>query len=98
MQSAVSVIVAAVDLSLLVMTIAWAYIGLGTCASKRRPETRTGYLMTFLGISWVAAGASLSMGEGVFAVSHVYSTLWVALLIHMLMSCREARPFAADLT
>jgi hypothetical protein len=63
----------------------------GLVARHRRPENRTGLLMTGVGLAWVLnAFGDAPVGAGV-AVATVSSSLWAAALLHLVLAYPSGR-------
>ena len=75
---------AAID-SVLTLVPAWSFIGTGLFAWWRRPNNRTGFLMTLVGFAWLLVPLSLSDVPALFAVAMFTSNLaWVMLALLLL--------------
>jgi hypothetical protein len=67
------------------VAIGWAFVGAGTVAWLRRPNNRTGRLMTVAGLVWF--GRDFDWIDGVFTahLDAVASNLFIALVAHLLV-------------
>jgi signal transduction histidine kinase len=73
------------------LVVGWAFIGTGLFAWWRRPENRTGALMTATGFAWFLQAMSASNSPGIFAAGFALNTLAYGLLIHMLVAFPDGR-------
>lgn len=71
--------------------IAWSFIGTGLWAWHRRPENRTGMLMTGVGFAWFLSSLSAAEAEAIYAVGLVFDSLPYALLFHMIVTFPSGR-------
>ena len=71
--------------------IGWAFIGTGLFAWLRRPDNRSGALMTTIGFVWFIAALSASDTPGVFIVGTLFGAVTYALLLHMLVAFPSGR-------
>ena len=71
--------------------IGWAFIGTGLFAWLRRPDNRSGALMTAVGFVWFLAALSASDTPWVFIVGILFGALTYALLLHMLVAFPSGR-------
>jgi signal transduction histidine kinase len=75
----------------LAIAVGWSFIGAGLYAWWRRPENRTGPLMTLVGFVWFLGGLTYSNTALVFNVGILLSGLWIGALIQMLVSYPTGR-------
>jgi signal transduction histidine kinase len=75
----------------LALVIAWAFIGTGLRAWRRRPESRIGALMVGVGFAWLANGLLLVDVPGVFIVGALLSNVWIVLLFLLLLTFPSGR-------
>jgi PAS domain S-box-containing protein len=68
------------------LAVTWSFVVAGLVARHRRPDNRTGLLMTGVGLAWVLnAFGDAPVGAGV-AVAIVSSSLWAAALLHLVLA------------
>ena len=73
------------------LAVTWSFVVAGLVARHRRPENRTGLLMTGVGLAWVLnAFADAPIGAGV-AIAVVSSSLWAAALLHLVLAYPSGR-------
>src|SRR3954468_6681397 len=75
----------------LAIAVGWSFIGAGLYAWWRRPEHRTGPLMTFVGFVWFLGGLTYANSALVFNVGVLLSGLWIGALVQMLVSYPTGR-------
>jgi len=75
----------------LVLTSAWGFVGTGLYAWYRRPQNRTGPLMTAVGFSWFVFAIASADNAYVFALGSLVSALPFAILIHLLVGFPSGR-------
>jgi signal transduction histidine kinase len=68
------------------LAVGWSFIGVGLFAWRRRPENRVGMLMAGTGFAWIAAGAGLSDLPLVFAIGKIFSSLYLAVFLHLMLA------------
>ncbi len=71
--------------------VGWSFIGTGLFAWWRRPENRTGALMTATGFAWFLQAMTASNSPGIFTAGYALNTLAYGLLIHMLVAFPDGR-------
>jgi signal transduction histidine kinase len=72
-------------------TMGTGFIGAGLYAWWRRPDNRTGALMTLVGFTWFAA-VLRSAGEAwLYSLGQLVGALWVGALVHMLVAFPTGR-------
>ena len=73
------------------LVVGWSFIGTGLFAWWRRPENRTGALMTATGFAWFLQAMTASNSPGIFTAGFALNTLAYGLLIHMLVAFPDGR-------
>jgi signal transduction histidine kinase len=73
------------------LVVGWSFIGTGLFAWWRRPENRTGALMTATGFAWFLQAMTASNSPGIFTAGFAFNTLAYGLLIHMLVAFPDGR-------
>jgi signal transduction histidine kinase len=68
----------------LALTLGWSFAGAGIYAWWRRPENRTGPLMTLVGFLWFLGALRSADAAWAYTIGLLLSSLWVAALVHML--------------
>ena len=71
--------------------LGWSFVGTGLYAWWRRPENRTGALMTLIGFLWFLAPLNFSDNDAVFAVGLFTDSIPVAALAHLLLAFPNGR-------
>jgi hypothetical protein len=67
------------------VAIGWSFVGAGTVAMLRRPDNRTGLLMSVAGLVWFGRDFDWFGGEVTRHVDAVAGNLFVAVLAHLLV-------------
>ena len=75
----------------LALTMGWAFAAAGIYAWWRRPENRTGPLMTLVGFSWFLGSLTSADTAWVFTLGAVLQSVWVGALVHMLIAYPSGR-------
>jgi signal transduction histidine kinase len=75
----------------LALTLGWSFTGAGLYAWWRRPENRTGPLMTLVGFTWFLGALTAADTAWAFTIGLVVSSLWVGPLVHMLAGFPSGR-------
>ena len=73
------------------ITLAWGFIAVGSYAWLRRPDNRTGMLMTVLGLSVCVSGLGLFDVPALWAIGSMADTVTVSLLVHLLLAFPSGR-------
>src|SRR3954469_16725394 len=68
----------------LALTLGWSFAGAGIYAWWRRPENRTGPLMTLVGFTWFLGALTSADTAWAYTLGLALSSLWVGALVHML--------------
>ena len=68
------------------LLIGWSFVGTGLFAWWRRPENRTGALMTAVGYVWFLGTFEASDTAAIFIVGILVSPLAIAVLLHLLVA------------
>src|SRR4051794_26710898 len=71
--------------------LGWSFIGTGLYAWWRRPENRTGALMTLIGFLWFLAPLSFSDNQALFAVGLFTDSIPIAALAHLILAFPNGR-------
>jgi signal transduction histidine kinase len=71
--------------------ILWAFVGTGLYASYKRPESRTGELMVWLGFAWVASALTFADDPALFTLGMVAGGLWGGVFLHLVMTFPSGR-------
>ena len=71
--------------------VAWSFVVAGLVAWNRRPDNRTGPLMTLVGIAWLFAGLTESPDDLSFTAGMILGSLWAPLLLHLLLAYPSGR-------
>jgi signal transduction histidine kinase len=74
-----------------VLVPGWAFIGTGLFAWWRRPENRTGALMTATGFAWFLPALTAANSPVVFAIGYALNPLPYGVLIYMLVAFPDGR-------
>jgi len=75
----------------LALTLGWGFIGAGLYAWWRRPENRVGPLMTLVGFLWFLGALSSADTAWAYTLGLALGSLWIAALIHMLVTFPTGR-------
>jgi len=73
------------------VAIGWSFVGAGTVASARRPDNRTGLLMTVTGLVWFGRDFDWLNTPLTTHVDTLASNLFVALVAHQLVVFPDGR-------
>jgi signal transduction histidine kinase len=71
--------------------LSWGFVAVGSYAWLRRPDNRTGALMTVLGVGVAATGLSLFDVPALWATGAIADTVIVSLLVHLLLAFPSGR-------
>jgi len=71
--------------------VAWSFVVAGLVAWNRRPDNRTGPLMTLVGFAWLCAGLTESPNDLSFTAGMILGSLWAPLLLHLLLAYPSGR-------
>jgi hypothetical protein len=71
--------------------VGWSFVGTGLYASRRRPESRFGALLTLLGFTWFLAPLAAADDPLLFTLGIVLGSLWGPVLAHALLSFPSGR-------
>ena len=72
-------------------TMGTGFIGAGLYAWWRRPENRTGALMTLVGFTWFGAAVRSADVAWAYSLGLLLGALWVGALVHMLVAFPTGR-------
>jgi signal transduction histidine kinase len=75
----------------LALTMGWAFAAAGIYAWWRRPENRTGPLMTLVGFTWFLGSLTSADTAWVFTLGAVLQSVWVGALVQMLIAYPSGR-------
>ena len=73
------------------LLVGWSFVGTGLFAWWRRPENRTGMLMTAAGFAWFATGVSAANDEVVHTIGLAVDGLFPAVVGHLLLAFPTGR-------
>ena len=71
--------------------IGWGFVGTGLYAWYRRPENRTGALMTAVGVTWFIGGFWWSDDPVIFGAGLLFGTLTNGFLVHLFVAFPTGR-------
>jgi signal transduction histidine kinase len=71
--------------------IGWSFIGTGLYAWYRRPDNRSGALMTAVGFAWFVETLTFSDNRWVFAVGSAVGSMVFGVLAHLLVAFPDGR-------
>ena len=71
--------------------VGWSFIGTGLYAWRRRPESRTGALMTLLGFAWFLFTLDSANAPLVYTFALVTGGLWGGVFLHIGLSFPSGR-------
>jgi signal transduction histidine kinase len=75
----------------LVLAIAWGFIGTGLYARWRRPASRAGVLMAAVGFAWLLPALTARNEPALFTAGLVVDAVWVGLLFHLVLAFPSGR-------
>jgi signal transduction histidine kinase len=75
----------------LALTLGWGFAGAGIFAWWRRPENRTGPLMTLVGFTWFLGALSSANAAWAYTLGLLLGALWIGALVHMLVAFPTGR-------
>jgi signal transduction histidine kinase len=73
------------------LVLAWGFVGVGTFAWLRRPDNRTGMLMTLAGLGVTLSGLQLLHSDLLWALGAMTDAVAVSLLLHLLLAFPSGR-------
>ncbi|HEY6889297.1 MAG TPA: hypothetical protein VI300_15995, partial [Solirubrobacter sp.] len=73
------------------IAVAWGFVTVGSFAWLRRPDNRTGALMTIVGVGVALTGLSLFDAPVLWAIGSMADTVIISLLIHLLLAFPSGR-------
>ena len=73
------------------LIVGWGFIGVGLFAWWRRPENRTGALMTAVGFTWFIGALTESNDPVVFSLSAVLGSVSIGVLVQFLLAFPSGR-------
>jgi signal transduction histidine kinase len=71
--------------------VGWSFIGAGLFAWWRRPDNRFGVLMTAVGFAFFLGVLTAADSDGLFTVGVLFSSLYLAVFVHMLLAYPDGR-------
>jgi signal transduction histidine kinase len=71
--------------------VGWSFIGAGLYAWWRRPDNRFGVLMTAVGFAFFLGVLTAADSDGLFTVGVLFSSLYFAVFVHMLLAYPDGR-------
>jgi signal transduction histidine kinase len=71
--------------------VGWSWIGVGLFAWWRRPDNRFGVLMTAVGFAFFLEALTAADSSWLFTVGVIFSSIYVGVFIHMLLSYPDGR-------
>ncbi len=71
--------------------LAWGFVAVGSYAWLRRPDNRTGALMTVVGVGVALTGLQLFDVPALWAIGAMADTVIVSLLVHLLLAFPSGR-------
>ena len=77
---------------LLAVPIELVFVASGILARVQRPENRTGILLILVGFAWTLGALTTSDNDFVFTLGLATSTLFTALLAHLLLGISDGQP------
>ncbi len=75
----------------LALFIGWSFIGAGLFAWWRRPDNRFGVLMTAVGFAFFLSVLTASDSSLLFTIGVLFSSLYLAVFVHMLLAYPDGR-------
>ena len=73
------------------IVLAWGFVGVGAFAWARRPDNRTGMLMTIVGLVTAVSGLQLFDEPVPYVLGSLADTTTAALLVHLLLAFPSGR-------
>ena len=71
--------------------LGWSFIGAGLFAWWRRPDNRFGVLMTAVGFAYFLGSLTAADSSWLFTLGVLFSSLYVAVFVHMLLAYPDGR-------
>jgi signal transduction histidine kinase len=71
--------------------LGWSFIGAGLYAWWRRPDNRFGVLMTAVGFAFFLGVLTSADSSGLFTVGVLFSSLYLAVFVHMLLAYPDGK-------
>jgi signal transduction histidine kinase len=71
--------------------LGWSFIGAGLFAWWRRPDSRFGVLMTGVGFAFFLGVLTAADSDWLFTIGVAFSSLYVAVFVHMLLAYPDGR-------
>ena len=73
------------------LALAWGFVGVGSYAWLRRPDNRTGMLMTLVGVGVALSGLQLFDNDVLWAIGAMSDAVAVSMLLHLLLAFPSGR-------
>jgi signal transduction histidine kinase len=71
--------------------IGLSFVGTGLYAAQRRPESRTGELMVWLGFAWFVSALHFADSALLYTIALLAGGLWGAVFLHLVMAFPSGR-------
>jgi signal transduction histidine kinase len=71
--------------------VGWSFVGTGLYATRRRPESRTGELMVWLGFAWFLSALHFANAPLPYTIALVTGGLWGGVFLQLVMSFPSGR-------
>ncbi len=78
-------------IGILGVALGWGFVAVGSYARLRRPDNRTGALMTLVGLTTLLTGLQLADAPLVFALGALTDTLILAVFVHLMVAFPSGR-------
>jgi PAS domain S-box-containing protein len=73
------------------LVVGWSFVIAGLIAQTRRPENRTGILLTLVGFTFFAGALAESNNSLVYSLGHVFGAIFIGALVHLLLAYPSGR-------
>ena len=73
------------------VALAWGFVGVGAFAWVRRPDNRTGLLMTLVGVGFAVTGLQFLDGPWPWVIGAMTDSLSASILMHLLLAFPSGR-------
>jgi signal transduction histidine kinase len=71
--------------------ILWSFVGTGLYASHKRPESRTGELMVWLGFAWVLSALTFANDPTIYTFGMIAGGLWGGVFLQLVVTFPTGR-------
>jgi len=71
--------------------ILWSFVGTGLYASHKRPESRTGELMVWLGFAWVLSALTFANDPTIYTLGMIAGGLWGGVFLQLVLTFPSGR-------